>query len=126
MNTNCPVSGDQPTSVSFVPSVTSQVSPCHNSSSNETTPTNVVDTSVSVILGSGSDPSTSPLSDLLVCPALTTPSTSKRPPSYARLLTSHESLALLEEKENKKKTEVMEKEKERRKEPRKRRKEKKK
>ena len=111
LNTNCPVSGDQPTSVSFVPSITSQVSPCHNSSSNETTPTNVVDTSVSVILGSGSDPSTSPLSDLLVCPALTTPSTSKRPPSYARLLTSHESLALLEEKENKKKTEVMEKEK---------------
>ena len=53
---------------------------------------------VSVLEG----PSTSPLSNLLVCPALSTSSVPKRPSTCARLLTSDESLRLFEEKEKKK------------------------
>ena len=72
-------------------------------SSNETSPKDAitVDKSVSVVpVGAG--PSTSPLSDLLVCPTINTPSVPKRTATCARLLTSDESLQLLEEKERKK------------------------
>jgi len=57
---------------------------------------------------------TSSLSSLLVCPALNNgesdPPIAKRPPTRARLLTSNESLRLLEEKERKKEAEALEKE----------------
>ena len=76
---------------------------------NETAPGGAVtvNTPVSVLAG----PSTSPLSDLLVCPALSTSIVPKRPSTRARLLTSDESLQLLEEKEKKKEMEALEKEK---------------
>ena len=80
-------------------------------SSNETSSKDpvTVDKSVSVVpVGAG--PSTSPLSDLLVCPAMNTPSVPKRTATLARLLTSDESLQLLEEKERKKEMELLEKE----------------
>ena len=56
---------------------------------------------------------TSSLSDLLVCPALNNliSDVPKRPPTQARLLTSQESLKLLEDKERKKEVDGMEKEK---------------
>ena len=55
----------------------------------------------------------SSLSDLLVCPALNNLESTvpKRPPTKARLLTSYESLQILEEKEWKKRADAMEKEK---------------
>ena len=76
---------------------------------NETAPGGAVtvNTPVSVLAG----PSTSPLSDLLVCPALSTSIVPKRPSTRARLLTSDESLQLLEEKEKKEEMEALEKEK---------------
>ena len=80
-------------------------------SSSETSPKDAVtvDKSVSVVpVGAG--PSTSPLSDLLVCFAMNTPSVPKRTTTRARLLTSDESLQLLEEKERKKEMEHLEKE----------------
>ena len=80
-------------------------------SSNETSPKDAVtvDKSVSVVpVGAG--PSTSPLSDLLVCPAMNTPSVPKRTITRVQLLTSDESLQLLEEKERKKEMELLEKE----------------
>ena len=56
---------------------------------------------------------TSSLSDFLVCPALNNLESDvpKRPPTRAQLLTSHESLKLLEDKEQKMETDTMEKEK---------------
>jgi len=54
---------------------------------------------------------TSPLSNLLVCPGLNASTAPKRPSTRARLLTSNESLRLLEEKEQKKEAEALEKEK---------------
>jgi len=56
---------------------------------------------------------TSSLSNLLVCPALNSLESAvpKRLTTKARLLTSYESLRLLEEKERKKQAEALEKEK---------------
>ena len=94
-------------------------------SSNETSPKDAVNVGkpVSVIpVGAGS--STSPLSDLLVCPAMNTPSVPKRTTTRARLITSDESLRLLEEKERKKEMELLEKENRKKERAAKRRKEK--
>jgi len=71
--------------------------------------------STSDMLSDNTPALTSSLSHLLVCPALNNgesdPLIAKRPPTSARLLTSNESLRVLEEKEQKKEAEALEKEK---------------
>ena len=85
--------------------------PGHSVSSIETSPQGAVAVNKPVsVIPAGAGPSTSSLSDLLVCPAMSTYNAPKRTATRARLLTSDESLRLLEEKEKRKEMELLEKE----------------
>jgi len=118
MNINFPYDQEPTCSHTASPGMLSMNEPCDNLSNNETTPDDPSCTgtrtpdgktknSITAIPGT----STPSLSELLVSPGITTPTTSKRASPRAQLLTSDESLALLEEKVKKKQMELMEKEK---------------
>ena len=114
MNTNLPYA--EPTINHTVSLPMSQ--PCDDLSTNKKTPNEPSSTETRTSDGQTKDAitvipriSTPSLSDILVSPGVTTPATSKRTSPRARLLTSDESLALLEEKQKKKEMELMEKEK---------------